>query len=104
NVFVEIPYGLQKDKLMFKYVGGKIIHFHCQNETNKKRVKKRGTPQHLPFIKKIPDKKEVIRLVKKYGLKVMFINTDCSYKKMEKKAEKLNRSLKTGGIRWTTFL
>ncbi|MDD5290466.1 MAG: adenylyltransferase/cytidyltransferase family protein, partial [Patescibacteria group bacterium] len=42
NVFVEIPYGLQKDKLMFKYVGGKIIHFHCQNETNKKRVKKRG--------------------------------------------------------------
>ncbi|QQS60353.1 adenylyltransferase/cytidyltransferase family protein [Candidatus Falkowbacteria bacterium] len=95
NVFIEIAYGLQKDKLMFRFVGGKIIYIGCDNETdNYNRVVKRGTPKLTAFIKKIPGQQETEKLAKKYGLSVSYIGTDCTLQELFKKTKQLNTLLK----------
>jgi pantetheine-phosphate adenylyltransferase len=97
NVFIEIPHGLQKDKLMFRFVGGKIIYFGCENETeNIERVVARGTPKLVAFIQKIPDKFETIAIAKQYNLSVKYINTSCSLNKLRKKAEEFNENINRG--------
>jgi len=97
NIFVEIAYGLQKDKLMFRFVGGKIIYIGCDKEANNfARVIERGTPQLAAFIEKIPGQKDTENLAKKYGLAVSYINTDCSLKELSKKIKQLNTLVKGG--------
>ncbi|MEI7452346.1 MAG: adenylyltransferase/cytidyltransferase family protein [Candidatus Falkowbacteria bacterium] len=99
NVFIEIPYGLQVDKLMFRFVGGKIIHIGCDDENkNLERVIARGTPQLAEFIKRIPNKEITIRIVKKYKLKAAYINTNCSLETLFEKAKKFN-NLISGGLK-----
>jgi len=59
HVFVEVPYGLQPDKNIFRFLGGKVVYVGCDdNEENVRRIKGRGTPEHLPFIDQIPNRKE----------------------------------------------
>jgi pantetheine-phosphate adenylyltransferase len=76
NVFVEIPYGLQSDKSMFRFLGGKVIYFGCKNKIqNSTRVISRGTPEHLDFIDVIPGKKESKAIAKKHRLSLICIDT-----------------------------
>lgn len=91
NIFIEIAYGLKADKRMFRFVGGKIIYFGCEDETkNIQRTNGRGTPELIEFIKTIPNKEETRMIAKKYRLAISYINTDCSLEEMAKKAKKLN--------------
>jgi len=56
NAFVEIPIGLQSDKMMFRFVGVKVIHLGCDdNDISRLRVILRKTPELLPFIERIPN-------------------------------------------------
>jgi pantetheine-phosphate adenylyltransferase len=104
NVFVEIPYGLQPDKLMFRFIGGKLIYFGCDNEEeNYQRIVTRGTPELTLFIKKIPGKKETMAVAKKFNLRVLCVNTSCDLKELREKAEDLQEKVK-GGDLWKTYL
>ncbi|OGF27701.1 hypothetical protein A2303_00545 [Candidatus Falkowbacteria bacterium RIFOXYB2_FULL_47_14] len=91
NVLVEIPYGLEKDKNMFRFLGGKIIFVGCGNKKiNLERNKKRATPELEPFIEKIPGRKETVRIAKKKGLYVYTLDTNCSLAELRQMAHKLN--------------
>ncbi len=97
NIFVEIPYGLQADKLMFRFIGGKVIYIGCGNKTeNKKRIIARGTPQLLSFIDKIPDKKNSQKIIKHYRLSANYINTDCPLSDLFEKAKMFNNLISGG--------
>jgi len=104
NVFIEIAYGLQSDKLMFRFVGGKIIYIGCDDENkNLARINSRGTPQLAEFIKKIPDKDETARIAKKYNLSAGYINTNCSLEELFEGAKKFN-NLIIGGQNYANNL
>jgi len=95
NVFLEIPYAFQEDKQSFRYFGGKIIYLGCKNEAkNRQRVAiQRGTPQHLPFIKKIPGKEKTIKIAREYKLSLTCIDTSGSLEDLRKKTTELNQSI-----------
>ncbi|MFA4942106.1 MAG: adenylyltransferase/cytidyltransferase family protein [Patescibacteria group bacterium] len=97
NIFVEIAYGLQPDKLMFRFVGGRIIYIGCEDENeNIERVINRGTPGLTEFIKRIPDRKETEKIAKKYNLKSSYINTNCSLERLLEKAKEINNLISGG--------
>lgn len=98
NIFIEIAYGLQADKLMFRFIGGKIIYIGCGEKQNLERVISRGTPQLSEFIKKIPDLKETAEIVEKYQLSASYIDTDCSIDDVYEKTKTIN-NLILGGIK-----
>ena len=94
NVFVEIPYGLQIDKMMFRFIGGKIIYIGCEdNNQNKIRVIQRNTPEVFSFINKIPGLKETQEIVKKHHLSLRIIKSSGSLGDLSKQAINFNDSL-----------
>lgn len=97
NIFVEIAYGLQADKLMFRFVGGKIIYLGCDSESqNLERIIGRGTPQLAEFIQKIPDREATRKLAKRQRLAVTYINTNCSLESLFQKAKMFNHLISGG--------
>jgi len=98
NVFVEVAYGLQIDKNIFRFVGGKVIYIGCDNkETNLARINGRHTPELAGFIDLIPGYEESVDIAKSNGLSLSFINTDCSIKELTKKAYFFNELISKGG-------
>jgi len=84
NVFVEVPYGLQFDKAIFRFIGGRVIYVGCENEnSNLKRISQRGTPNLAPFIETIPSLKESIEIARKHQLSLWFISTKGSVEKLK---------------------
>jgi len=97
NVFVEIPYGMQSNKQMFRFVGGKIIYMGCENEQiNRLRVCARGTPDLLPFVDRIPGWEETRKMTEKNNLSLQKIDTSESLEELGQEAEKLNALLQKG--------
>lgn len=95
DVFVEIPYGMQEDKNMWRFVGGRIIYLGCDTEnTNTERNLSRNTPEYLPFIKGIPGLVATQKIAEANKLDLICINTDCSLIGLEYKAKKFNESLR----------
>jgi len=85
NVFLEVPYGLQPDKMAFKLFGGKVIYVGCENnEQNRQRIIGRGTPTIVKFIDKIPGKTETLEIAKKYKLAVECIDTSGTLNDLKK--------------------
>jgi len=94
NVFLEIPYGLQKDKTAFRFLGGNIIYIGCQNrKQNEQRIKRRGDTRLVRFINAIPGKKETIQIAKKHRLSLICIDSSCTLDDLRKKARDLNLGL-----------
>jgi len=97
NIFIEIAYGLQADKSMFRFIGGKIIYVGCEDEAkNQERIEKRGTPQLASFIQKIPDRDATQLIADKYQLSVSYVNTDCSLTSLKEKASEINHLILGG--------
>ncbi|MEI6379215.1 MAG: adenylyltransferase/cytidyltransferase family protein [Candidatus Falkowbacteria bacterium] len=97
NVLVEVAYGLQTDKLILRFLGGKVIYLGCGDDRrNLERVIARGTPELAGFISRIPGRAETMSLAKKYKLALGIIDTDCSLETLRLKAGQVN-SLITGG-------
>ncbi len=91
NVFVEIPYGLQADKALWRFIGGKVIYIGCDDENlNLERLKNRGTPELAKFIEKIPDRSATAKIARQHRLQVGYINTDCPLGNLKDKATNLN--------------
>ncbi len=103
NLFLEIPYGLQPDKSLFRLVGGKVVYVGCQEaETNHARVEGRGTPELAAFIEKIPDWQQTLEIAAANRLLLAKISTDCGLAELPAKAERFNRSIMKGEATWLT--
>ncbi|MDO8584167.1 MAG: adenylyltransferase/cytidyltransferase family protein [bacterium] len=77
TVFLEVAYAMQPDKSLFRYFGGKILSVGCAQDTeNRRRVHARGTPEHAPFINRIPDMVETRRIATEQRLALISILTD----------------------------
>jgi hypothetical protein len=105
NVFVEIAFGLQSDKNMFRFVGGKVIYFGCENEAdNARRLRERGTPELIPFIERIPDLEQSLEIARQNQLKLFFVNTNCNFDQLCAQVGLFNESLKKGGVeKWKLY-
>ncbi len=106
NVFVEIPYGLQEDKAMFNFVGGKVIYVDCQDERlNEARLNQRGTPHLKSFIEAIPGWSASLQLALKHGLYLRRVDTAGSLSSLTEETKAFNQLLKEGKEKlWPTYL
>jgi len=106
NIFIEIPYGMQSNKQMYRFVGGKIIYIGCKDERiNRLRVCERGTPDLLPFVDRIPGWEETYKIAKQNNLSLQRIDASRSLEELRGEVEKLNALLEKGGKEtWKTFL
>ena len=93
NVFVEIPYGLEKKKQLFRFVGGKVVYLGCGERENKKRLISRGTPELEVFLEKIPGKIESQRIAKENKLRLISVDTGGSLEDLRRKAMKFNSEI-----------
>ncbi|MFC1609051.1 AAA family ATPase [Patescibacteria group bacterium] len=103
NVFIEIPYGLQEDKSIFRLVGGKIIHVGCTDKTNRNRVIQRGTPELIPFVDAIPNIQAATEIATSNKLSLASINTEGSKKETIQKANYFDQWIKERGNQWKTY-
>ncbi|NTW14361.1 MAG: adenylyltransferase/cytidyltransferase family protein [Candidatus Moranbacteria bacterium] len=77
NVFLEIPYGLNPGKELFRYVGSKVLYIGCETpQENAGRIVRRGNPEHVRFIESIPDKDQSSDIARNHGLQ--FLSVDSS--------------------------
>lgn len=88
NVFVEIPYGLEENKQLFRFIGGKVIYIGCHEQENRQRIIDRGTPELMPFVNKIPGESESRQIAEKYKLSMICIDTGGPIKDLQMKAKK----------------
>jgi phosphopantetheine adenylyltransferase len=83
-VFVEIAYGLQPSKKLFRYVGGKVLYFDCQDSVEYyRRNRDRGTPQYQPFVERIPSVDEARDIARANRLAFFHVNTSGSLADLE---------------------
>jgi len=103
NVFVEVPFGMQLDKMMFRFLGGQIIHVGCDKKESTSRVVARGTPQHLAFMDRIPDLAKTKEMAKEYRLSVFSIVTNGSLAALNDRVDKFDHWLNEEDDKWKTF-
>jgi pantetheine-phosphate adenylyltransferase len=80
TAFIEIPYGLQSNKRMFRFIGGKIIYVGCADEEHEqqectRRCLGRGTPELVPFIERIPGYSQSRVIAEQNKLQLFSIST-----------------------------
>ncbi len=87
NIFVEIPYGMQASKSMYRYLGNKTLYVGC-NDTNElcDRMEKRGTPHLKSFVNTIPNVDETREIAKKEHLDLWTIDSAGSLEALYEKA------------------
>ena len=93
NIFVEAAYGLPKR--LYRFVGGKIIIVHCDEDDNRARIMSRGTPEHLPFVEKIPPLEESLNIVRSEGLSCITVNTNRLLAEIDETCYSLNKIVST---------
>jgi pantetheine-phosphate adenylyltransferase len=104
NVFLEIPYGLQPDKSLFRLIGGKVMYVGCErSETNHARVGQRGTPELAAFIETIPDWQQTLTISQEHRLQLTRISTDYALTEMPAIAERFNDAITKGDEPWRTY-
>ncbi len=87
NVFVEVPYGMQADKMFWRFIGGKVIYVGCQDESqNLRRVNGRGTPRLAAFIDKIPGWQQTVDIVRQHRLFLQCIDSSGSLEDLRSQA------------------
>jgi len=95
NIFVEAAYGLAPKKSLFRFIGGKIIDFECGDRAeNSRRIMERGTPEHLAFLDRIPDRGTSLNIAKERGLNITHIDTSCTLGELKEKVKIFNNNLK----------
>lgn len=93
NVFIEIPYGMQKDKRMYRFIGGQIIYVDCDDNKLIARVINRGTPELIPFIQKIPGLTETKKICQMENLRLTIVNANSTLADLESEARGFNKKL-----------
>lgn len=104
NAFVEVPFGLQPNKMMFRFLGGKIIYVGCDEAKGKARIVARGTPHMLPFWERIPGQKESQTVTREHKLRMLLANTNGSLEMISVLARRFSNWLSKEENQWKTFL
>jgi hypothetical protein len=76
ELYLEIPYGLQPGKEIYRYVGANVLYIGCTRETAERRIRDRGTPQHLVFLDLIPDREQSITICEAEGLMLTTMDSE----------------------------
>ncbi|HSI21054.1 MAG TPA: adenylyltransferase/cytidyltransferase family protein [Verrucomicrobiae bacterium] len=76
HVFVEAAYGLQPNKELFRLLGGKAIYVGCTTRRCTARNHKRGTPELLPFVPRIPGWAASKQIAQRHNLSLARVSTD----------------------------
>lgn len=96
NLFVEVAYGLEDNKKIFRVIGGKVIYIGCDNvnvTTNIERNHGRGTPHLTGFVRKIPGVKETKYISEKHLLDLTCVDTSCSLDELKEKAKIFSKKI-----------
>ena len=93
NVFVEVPYCMQSDKRMYRFLGANIIYVYCDEAKLRQRVIDRGTPEILPFIEKIPGLDETREICEREKLQLEVIDANSGIKELPEAAKNFNLKL-----------
>ena len=100
NLFIEAAYALQADKELFRKVGGKIVYVDCGGKgENCRRIRGRGTPQHLPFVERIPGWERTREIAAEHRLLVERVDTSGGEAGLDRLAAEFHARLK-GGMLW----
>jgi pantetheine-phosphate adenylyltransferase len=92
NVFLEIPYAFQPDKMSFRHFGGKTVYVSCHNDAqNIERIIGRGTPTIVKFIDKIPGKEETLEIARKFKLALECVDTGGTLEDLRKEVERFDK-------------
>lgn len=75
NVFVEVAYGMQEHKGIYRMIGGKVLSISCGGK-NHERNDERGTPQIKDFIGTIPDEVQTHDICMRNKIKLTEISTE----------------------------
>lgn len=94
SVFVEAAYGLSANKSLFRFLGGKVLYLGCEDEEiNKQRMIARGTPELVPFIKRIPNLEGSRRIAEENNLSLLAVNTLCAESELKEKASSVSATV-----------
>ncbi len=94
NIFVEIPYGMQPQKSMYRFVGNKVLYVGCDDANElKDRMVKRGTPELVAFLETIPDVHTTRKIAEKERLLLDVIDTTGSLIELREKVKAYLTSL-----------
>lgn len=99
-IFVEVPFGLQADKHSYRYLGGRVIYFGCNDEAeNYRRIKNRGTPEHQAFVSAFPGLAESRAIAEQNLLNLIEVNTSGDIAEIPNKIAQLLEAIEKGGCR-----
>jgi len=93
HIFVEVPYCMQSDKRMYRFLGANIIYVYCDEAKLRYRVIKRGTPEILPFIEKIPGVHETREICERENLRLQVIDANQGIAELEEAAKNFHQQL-----------
>lgn len=94
RALVEVPYGLEPGKSIFRFLGGHVLYVGCRNKKmNLERVLQRGTPEHVPFIDRIPGWNDSRRIATQERLLLLKVESSGSPEGLEREAIRLNNWL-----------
>jgi cytidyltransferase-like protein len=96
NIFVEIPYGMQPQKSMYRFIGNKVLYVGCNDDNElKARMVKRGTPELVAFLETIPDVSMTRRIAEKEKLLLDVVDTTGSLGDLTIKARQYLAKIET---------
>ncbi|MCI0533565.1 hypothetical protein L0Y49_05100, partial [bacterium] len=91
RVFIEAAFGMVPHKSLFRFVGGKVLYIGCGDDCLlENRLRDRGTPEHIPFIKRIPDLESTREIVREHKLNLYSVESNGSKEQLKEKAELFN--------------
>lgn len=96
DLFLEVPYALSADMGLYRLLGGKIVHVGCETSEHARRIRERGTPQHLPFIDRIPDWEGAARIAGEQRLSLLRVVTDGDERRLDASVAELLRDIRSG--------
>lgn len=85
-ILVEVPYGLQPQKAMYRFLGNKVLHIGCDRASHENRIRNRGTPELLRFLETIPDRKTSAHIAHTEKLNLYTIDTGCDIQNIRERA------------------
>jgi phosphopantetheine adenylyltransferase len=93
-VFVEAAYGLQSDKRLYRFVGGRVLYIGCEDkEVLRQRINGRGTPKLTAFLERIPGKDESLRIAKENRLMMSCLDTSTALSELDNVVSEFNQTL-----------
>lgn len=94
HVFLEIGYAMRPGFELYRYVGGRILYIGMDDYAKlERRVRERGTPEHVEFIYTIPHSLKTAAICQEEKMSLEVLDSDCSLAEMEKKIAAFARRL-----------